>query len=320
MNEGYQNVKNGSIKAFMNGLIDYAGLFPPARLPLDQAINNFLNYQQCDDSWMLGTFIIPAESLKDLEQLVTKLQSHKQLQLSVTGGKSESFDNCLASFEADLQKIAHFRHMHGQKVKIEVFELPLPLAVPQLEELRILAELAKTEKVKLFTEVTMSESEDWEAQLIRTLDVFEAQNTTDENPIGVKLRTGGLEAKMFPSPVKTAVFIKGCAERKLPLKFTAGLHHPIRMYRDEVQTKMHGFINVFTAGILGYARDFDKDLIAEILEDEQPDHFKFRDTELLWKDFEVYAAEIANNRSLLFSYGSCSFDEPRDELRKLNFL
>ena len=31
-----------SLRAFMEGLIDYAGLFPPAELPLNEAINEYI--------------------------------------------------------------------------------------------------------------------------------------------------------------------------------------------------------------------------------------------------------------------------------------
>ena len=34
-----------AFRAFMSELIDYAGLFPPARLDLDTAIRNFARYR-----------------------------------------------------------------------------------------------------------------------------------------------------------------------------------------------------------------------------------------------------------------------------------
>jgi hypothetical protein len=43
----------------LTGLIDYAGLFPPAKLSLDQAIRNYAAYRQCPERWMLGKFVIP---------------------------------------------------------------------------------------------------------------------------------------------------------------------------------------------------------------------------------------------------------------------
>jgi hypothetical protein len=55
----------------------------------------------------------------------------------------------------------------------------------------------------------------------------------------------------------------------VPLKFTAGLHHPIRHSNDSVQTKMHGFINVFAAAAIAYAhRAVDAQQVQAILEDE----------------------------------------------------
>ena len=35
----------GSLRALLTGIIDYAGLFPPARLPLDQAVRNYGRYR-----------------------------------------------------------------------------------------------------------------------------------------------------------------------------------------------------------------------------------------------------------------------------------
>ena len=78
-----------------------------------------------------------------------------------------------------------------------------------------------------------------------------------ESWIGVKLRTGGIKAEMFPSPEQVAFVIAACRGRNLPLKFTAGLHHPVRMYRDEVETKMYGFLNIFLAGMLALFQNLD---------------------------------------------------------------
>jgi hypothetical protein len=49
-----------SLRALMAGAIDYAGLFPPAKLPMDQAIRNYARYRQEPESWMLGRFVCPA--------------------------------------------------------------------------------------------------------------------------------------------------------------------------------------------------------------------------------------------------------------------
>ena len=56
---------NASLRALLSGVVDYAGLFPPAGLPLDQAIRNYARYRQGSDAWMLGRFVIPAARLAE---------------------------------------------------------------------------------------------------------------------------------------------------------------------------------------------------------------------------------------------------------------
>ncbi len=47
-----------ALKALLEGLIDYAGLFPPAAISLDTALNNYEEYRKCDVSWMLRWFVV----------------------------------------------------------------------------------------------------------------------------------------------------------------------------------------------------------------------------------------------------------------------
>ena len=60
-----------SLRAFMHGLIDYAGLFPSANLPLNEAIDDYIKHLKGENSWMLGKFIIPISKLDDLDVFVT---------------------------------------------------------------------------------------------------------------------------------------------------------------------------------------------------------------------------------------------------------
>ncbi|CAF3692803.1 unnamed protein product [Rotaria sp. Silwood1] len=138
---------------------------------------------------------------------------------------------------------------------------------------------------------------------------------------GFKMRTGGVEASAFPTIEQIAYVINTCYENQLPLKFTAGLHHPIRHYNDSVQTKMHGFLNVFGAGILLYGNDLLEQDLINILSDETADNFIFDDNYFRWKEFKSPMKVIENARkNFVISYGSCSFDEPREDLKNLNLL
>ncbi len=126
---------------------------------------------------------------------------------------------------------------------------------------------------------------------------------------------------MFPSVEQVAFTLTKAREQNIAVKCTAGLHHPIRHYADSVQTKMHGFFNVFGGAILSYAHDFTAEQLEEILTEEDPDHFTFTDSGFQWKDIEVATEEIAQLREVaLISFGSCSFNEPREDLRNLRLM
>ena len=47
-----------ALRALLQGVIDYAGLFPPARLSLSEAIGNFAKYHSGEQAWMLRHFIL----------------------------------------------------------------------------------------------------------------------------------------------------------------------------------------------------------------------------------------------------------------------
>jgi hypothetical protein len=48
-----------SQKALLAGLIDYAGLFPPAALSMEEAVRNYARYREGEHAWMLGKFVVP---------------------------------------------------------------------------------------------------------------------------------------------------------------------------------------------------------------------------------------------------------------------
>jgi hypothetical protein len=105
------------------------------------------------------------------------------------------------------------------------------------------------------------------------------------------------------------------------MKCTAGLHHPVRHYNEEVSAIMHGFLNVFAAGILAYTNNLDESELLEVLNDEDPYEFVFTEAGLVWNEIEVSNAEIKGSRdSFMLSYGSCSFDEPIEDLKTMELF
>jgi hypothetical protein len=83
---------------------------------------------------------------------------------------------------------------------------------------------------------------------------------------------------------------------------------------------MHGFINVFAAAAFAWNRNTDH-VIVDILDETDPQAFQFTDEVLRWRDqcLSTGQVELAR-RDLAHSFGSCSFDEPVDDLRRLGWL
>jgi hypothetical protein len=138
-----------------------------------------------------------------------------------------------------------------------------------------------------------------------------------------KIRTGGITPNAIPSIENLASYIVACAERRLAFKATAGLHHPIRCLHaltydaDAPCGTMHGFINVFFAAALAWR---DQRGLNPILAETDPEAFQF-DDRARWRDSSLSVEEIEEaRRSFAHSFGSCSFEEPVEDLRGLGLL
>jgi hypothetical protein len=155
----------------------------------------------------------------------------------------------------------------------------------------------------------------------QTIALLTGHNSDEDvTTFGYKLRTGGVTADAFPTSAQIAHALVAAATHQLPIKFTAGLHHPIRQFRDEVKTKMHGFLIVLGAAVLAAEHRWDAKQTAAMLEDENPRSFSFTDDFFTWRDWKIDAERLKYWRRFVRSFGSCSFDEPRDDLRALGFL
>lgn len=307
-----------SYKAFLQNLIDYAGLFPPANLDLKTAVHNYAEYIHSEDSWMLGPFVIPLNKMNEIINYASLFNKKKPLILSIVGRKSENEQECIRLMQEDFRAIQQMIIGNDSWYQIKVYEIPLPEQVPSQILLKELAHGAERAGVKVFCEVPLIKENHWREHLMRTLDTVAAFNAAHANSLGIKLRTGGIKAEMIPSAEKVTAVLAECRDRKLPLKFTAGLHHPIRMYRDEVKDKMHGFINIFLAGMLAHDQCLDEKEIENIILDEEKKHFKLESDHFSWKNLSLSAMTIEKLRKhSLCSFGCCSFDEPRNELLEL---
>jgi hypothetical protein len=286
---------------------------------------------------MLGRFICPAARLAELAPFHDELfQIGPPFIFSALGRGGSDTDEFLAGQEADLKDIASFRERHGDRVIVDINETRLPANVPYADQeaavRKLLATTAHGIESRGPPTLTPHYEVSFGAQGRSALTSFLAILAHDNRlgvdnrrqrwrPAGFKLRCGGLEASAFPSPEQVAFTITACRDAGVPLKCTAGLHHPLRHFDASVQTFMHGFLNVFGAGVLASARNLREEDVQEILVDEEASHFVFDQAGFRWKDRHATLEEIARARQqAVTSFGSCSFDEPREDLQALGLL
>lgn len=310
-----------SLRAFLARLIDYAGLFPPADLPIERAIRSYAGYRAGPDAWMLGRFVCPAGRLAELDPLVPLFAGGPPLELAALGRRGEHADGCLANLQEDLQQVAAFRERHGDLVAVEALELPLPPTTPEAATMAAIAAAAAEHRMRAFCEMAAPPSVGWEHAVDATLDAILEHNAGGGPQLGYKLRAGGATPDAIPSVGEVAHVLLACRDRGVALKCTAGLHRPFRGQHGEARATMHGFVNVFAAGVLAHACRLERAATEAILADEEPASFTFAGGRLAWRDCAADAAEVARLReTALVSFGSCSFDEPREDLRRLGVL
>ncbi len=327
-----------SLRALMEKAIDYAGLFPPANLPMEKAVASYNGYRECPDSWMLSRFICPTTRLSEFEESYAKLLKKREpYRITTLGRKADEPDRFLEYVQEDVEVIKQFEECNTGKVVVDAFELCLPPGLTsQPENLErdlgsaskiIIHHATSSSLVTVYYEVALSLS--WQEDIdsiIRAITRLNrssiTKSTSDKTSIvGFKFRCGGIKTEQFPSVEQVVCCVKSCINERVRLKLTAGLHHPFRHFNESVQIKMHGFINIFTAVLLGRRHKLDEVTLTKIIEDEDYTNFQFKEQSFSWKDLNITANQITEGRNnAIVSFGCCNFDEPREDMQKLGLL
>ena len=302
-----------SLRALLAQAIDYAGMFPPCSLDVAAALKKQADYVHSADAWMLSTFVLPLAQFNAATTSIAIFDRKYPLRLSVLGPKTENASAFRSALKEMVEVIKRFSSEHAGQIVISQLEMLLPADT----DLKILAEarpVIDQAQVSVFWETPAESAE-------RTIDLLSKhEQEKHPRPFGYKLRTGGVIADAFPTSGQISRALVAAAQHHIRIKFTAGLHHPIRQFRDEVNTKMHGFLNVLGAGVLAAEHSWDEGQTSAMLEDEDPNSFSFDDTLFAWREWEIATDRIKARRKFVTSFGSCSFDEPREDLRALQFL
>ena len=296
---------SATLRALLIGAIDYAGLFPPAHLSMQDAVDRYSEYLQSPYAWALGRFVVQASRL---EELLTARRTAGGVQRSwalsaLLGANSVAECDLIRDFNSVAEGLAHVD-------SVETKGRDAGGGVSQLTEIM----KALPSSIRVFCELPLGPDTRELVRAIRDTNAF------------AKVRTGGVTPDAFPGTANLAEFILTCADVGLPFKATAGLHHPCRgsyplTYDAGAATgTMFGFVNVFVAATLAQT-EFKSNRIVELLEAGECDRFCFDDDGLTWRDVRVSRERIEHSRrEFVLSFGSCSFEEPIEDLRALSLL
>lgn len=289
-----------SMRALLQGLIDYAGLFPPAALDMGAAVRNYAAYHAGPDAWALGRFVVPVARLGEFENQAPANLSNPW-ELSVLAGPE---------IERDLQAIVAFNERHAGGLAIRSVELKASQPATIAVAARIIPIL-----LDAYFEIPITEA------------LEEMVAVIGDSVRRAKLRTGGATASAFPSSTEAVRFISACNRYNVPFKATAGLHHPIRcahpLTADDPEAgpvPMHGFLNLFLAAAWIRNRMSETEAVA-LLEERDAGSFQFDAGGAHWRSYRLLTDQIVDERrNFASSFGSCSFEEPLADLRTLGLL
>jgi hypothetical protein len=297
-----------SVNALMTGLIDYAGLFPPAKLEMSEAVRNYAGYLDGADSAALGKFILPADRLDEFEThaagLLPAADTQRPWLISVLVG-----DDVESAF---VRVAAAERKGFWSDGRLRIASLEIKLAgAHELEKLSTILGSPGRHPNEIYVEVAASD----DVQL--TIPRLKAAGAR------AKLRAGGVTAAAFPTTHRIVRFLRACHDSGVAFKATAGLHHPVRAqypltYEPHAErSTMFGFLNVFLAAAFMW-NGADDHTAAKILDEADAGAFAFTGPAISWRGQEISANRIAEaRRAFAISFGSCSFREPVDELELL---
>lgn len=293
-----------SVRALLAGAIDYAGLFPPSALSMPEAVLNYATYRNSNYNWLLGRFVVNAGRLDEFYDTARDFISRDAK--NVWRVSVVVHDDPIET----IHRVKDFNALYGPGVVCDTVEIKAGDA-GAIEN----AVASIGDDLTAYFELPLSDAF---PDLVASLS---------ENGQRAKIRTGGVTVDAFPSSAEIIRFVRTCLAANVRFKATAGLHHPIRCFMpltydaEGPQGTMHGFLNLFL--MAGFARQgFKPQVLEEILEEEFEEVFRFEDQAAVWRDeHRLTLSQIEMlRRTGIQSFGSCSFDEPVEDLQKLGIL
>jgi hypothetical protein len=299
-----------ALSRLLSKSIDYAGVFPPASLPLPEALEMFKRYINGRESWIVSSIVLPIGHLTEAVAFL----GETPFRLSALPRRTEDASLWLSRLREDCESLGSFLAVNPQ-VEVQALEIPLPKPDATGIAQRVEELVAMVSEYRVFLELPSGE-DSFLDNVEALIEAFERHHV----PLwGLKLRMGGTVADAFPSVSTVADVLGRVRDGGVPIKFTAGLHHPFRHRDNHLGAHVHGFINVFMAAMFANAYRLPPKNIEAILSDELSKNFVFSGNVARWLDLPIRAEQIEDLRRSIVGFGSCSVEEPLHDLRVLGW-
>jgi hypothetical protein len=276
--------------ALLDGLIDYAGLFPPAALDLEGAVAEYDRHRDSPESWMLQRFIAPAARLAEsddrastLDSYGDRFQSGSPWRLSVLGLAADEGESWLDAATRTLDAARAFDARHEGSTVCDRFEIRLPADLAgdasalegALTDLDVAYRDGGGSGPRAALEVPFLEDAGTVGPAAQA--VADVNGRVGRPAFALKFRCGGVTPDLVPGVETLARAVLEAVQAGVPFKATAGLHHPLPNHDDAVGTRMYGFLGVFGGATLARLHGLGSDDLAEILDDADPNAWSIED-------------------------------------------
>ncbi len=307
--------------ALLGSCIDYAGTFPPAALPLDQALKVAAAFRRGGKHpWLLSKIALPLSDLTklDAKTLYEAGADGSSWLYTALGTTAAAAADWLRTWEWDFRELRRCNQRgfnSSLRQWVLAYETKVPADIADSDGVPLndfLEKFAATTQlgVELFWELPVDAT--WHDRVSRTAERLaewrEERGLSEWSP-GLKFRTGGASA---PKVEDLAHAVVTCTSHGLRFKATQGLHQAI------THGDSYGFVNLFGALALAQAlgeEKFGRPAVVRCLSDERASAFRFVDQRFEWEDFSIDAEAIESARRRYgATFGSCSLEEPDDSL------
>lgn len=270
------------LRGLVAGLVDDAAVFPPAARDVAEAVTAHRGHRRAWYADLVGPLLVRASQVPDL---LAALHPGDDLAVGLVA-------------DTGLVGLAEARNAlldHDEQATLVQVEVALPAGHdPGAAARAMLDQLAFS--TQAYVEVPPGPGS------AGALDVL-----AEDGAERAKLRTGGPTPDHVPSEAEVAAFLRGCLDRGLAFKLTAGLHHALRGAADGLEH--HGFLNVLAAVAAGLA-GADAEGLAGLLAERRPGPVLAA----------LAAAPAPAVRRAFVSFGCCDVTDPVAELVALGLL